>query len=189
MDNHHSSKNQQNTEKAYAFAYEVVGTMVTALVALALVFCFAFRMVSVDGNSMKSTLENEDRLLLVHPYSAPKHGDIVVVARDNNEPLIKRVIACGGDTIVIREGVVILNGSRLDEPYLDKACLLEGKLTPPYDLTTEVTVPAGCYIVMGDNRMDSYDSRYAGIGFVELKDIMGKAIWRIWPTEKFGAVD
>ena len=189
MDNNIPSKKPKNAEKPYAFAYEVVGTMVTALVALALVFCFAFRVVSVDGNSMNTTLENADRLLLVHPYSAPTHGDIVVISRGDKEPLIKRVIACGGDTIVIKEGIVMLNGSPLDEPYLDETCLLEGGLTPPFDLTTEVTVPEGCYVVMGDNRLDSYDSRYAGVGFVELKDIMGKTLWRIWPTDKFGTVD
>ena len=168
-------------KKRCSLAYEIVGTMVTALVFLAIVFCFLFRVVSVEGDSMQPTLLDQERLLITCGYVKPQHSDIVVVSRDDNVPLIKRVIACEGDSVVIRDGVVVINGKELDEPYLDSATLFSGFLD------TEVTVPENCFIVLGDNRGNSHDSR--DIGFVKAKDIMGKVICRIFPIDKLGAVN
>ena len=97
------------------------------------------------------------------------------------EPLIKRVIAVGGDTLSIEDGQVYLNGELLSEPYLNQT-------TPAFELSGTVTVPEGHVFVMGDNRWDSHDSRWNDIGFVEVGDIVGKVFWRIWPLSSFGAV-
>lgn len=183
MEEHTATVKNQEVEKRCAFAYEIVGTMVTALVFLAVVFCFLFRVVSVDGDSMLPTLMDQERLLLTCGYSAPQHGDIVVVSRDEKEPLIKRVIACAGDTIVIRDGVVVLNGTVLDEPYLDSATITDAGI-----FKTEAVVPENCFVVLGDNRENSHDSRAIAVGFVDVKDIMGKIVCRIWPIDKFGSV-
>jgi len=92
--------------------------------------------------------------------------------------LIKRIIAGPNDTIEIAEGVVIVNGSVLEEPYISTATTKDVPLQ---------TVPKGKYFVMGDNRNVSYDSRE--MGFVDEDDIIGKVIFRFLPFNKIGKVD
>ena len=130
---------------------------------------------------MNNTLMNRDRLVLsVLPYT-PERGDIVVVGRDAQEPLVKRVIGVAGDTLEIDEEQhkVRLNGELLDEPYVQYP-------TPAYDMTGEVAVPEGYVFVMGDHRNDSHDSRAADIGLVPVDDIVGWAAFRIWPPQRIG---
>lgn len=164
-------------------AFEWVEAAVFALIAIALVFAFLLRTVGVDGDSMNNTLIDQDKLILSsYPY-IPQRGDIVVINRTDEEPLIKRVIAVAGDTLDIDDesGEVILNGEVLDEPYLD--CK-----TNRAAFSGEVVIPEGCVFVMGDNRPASHDSRYTDIGFVSISDIMGKALLRIAPLSKFGSI-
>ena len=164
--------------------YEWVEAAVFSLVCVALVFAFAFRIVGVDGESMQYMLMDKDRLILTSFFYEPKRGDIVVINRYTQEPLVKRVIAVGGDTLRITDdGRVILNGEELDEPYLDVT-------TPQNGMTEEVTVPAGHVFVMGDNRHNSHDSRAneEGLRFVDVRDIMGKAVFRIWPLSEIGGL-
>lgn len=75
---------------------------------------------------------------------------------------------------------VLLNGDPLDEPYVHYP-------TPAYDMTEAVTVPEGYVIVMGDHRNDSHDSRAADIGLVSVEDIVGRAVFRIWPIGRIGS--
>ncbi len=191
----------EQTEKsspsgAAATLYEWIEAAVVSLVCVALVYCFLFRVVGVDGESMQMTLMDQDRLLLTSGYEQVTRGDIVVISRELKpdvtaadgggrtvmlEPLIKRVIAVEGDTLSIEDGQVYLNGEVLSEPYLNQT-------TPAFELTGTVTVPEGHVFVMGDNRWDSHDSRWNDIGFVEVGDIVGKVFWRIWPLPSFGAV-
>lgn len=176
--------------------YEWIEAAVVSLVCVALVYCFLFRVVGVDGESMQMTLMDQDRLLLTSGYEQVTRGDIVVISRELKqditaadgggrtvmlEPLIKRVIAVEGDTLFIEDGQVYLNGELLSEPYLNQT-------TPAFELSGTVTVPEGHVFVMGDNRWDSHDSRWNDIGFVEVGDIVGKVFWRIWPLSSFGAV-
>ena len=161
--------------------YEWIEAAVVSLVCVSLVFCFLFRVVGVDGESMQTTLMNRDRLLLTSGYEEVTRGDIVVISRGMEEPLIKRIVAAEGDTLSIEDGRVILNGEELPEPYLNQT-------TPAFELEGTVTVPEGHVFVMGDNRWDSHDSRWNDIGFVEVSDIVGKVFWRIWPLASFGTV-
>ena len=132
---------------------------------------------------MVPTLGNGDQLLLSNLDYHPEVGDIVAIRRENGAPLIKRVIALEGDTLYIdsASGKVYRNGKVMNEPYI------VGK-TPSAHMVGEITVPKGKLFVMGDNRENSHDSRYADIGPVAVEDVMGEAVWRILPFSRFGDI-
>ncbi len=164
--------------------YEWIESAVFALVCVTLLFTFVFRIVGVSGRSMLNTLHNGDRLIVFNTGYTPARGDIVIVRRDDEEPIVKRVIGVAGDVVSIDEQTekVYLNGEELDEPYLD--CT-----TPTlYGFTGPYTVPAGTIFVMGDNRPESHDSRAPDIGAVKLDHVMGKAVFRILPLSSFGKI-
>ncbi len=174
----------ETKEKRFAGLYEWVEIITTALIAITLIFTFLFRLVNVDGTSMQGTLNDRERLILsCLPYT-PERGDIVVISRGtDDEPLIKRVIGVAGDTVNVdsTSGKVYLNGKVLDEPYIKvptSAELMKG----------EVTVPEGMVFVMGDNRRagQSLDSRT--FGCIEAERLIGKAVFRISPINRFGGL-
>ncbi len=157
-------------------AFEWTSVLVMAAVAVSLVFQLLFRVVTVSGNSMFATLQNGDKLLLTTLFYTPERGDVVVIRRPGSEdPLIKRVIAVGGDRLFIdnETGQVYLNGTLLDEPYT------YGAVTPAYDTAGEVLVPEGHIFAMGDNRGDSLDSRI--LGTFPVKQVMGEVSFRLLP--------
>ena len=147
-----------------------------------LIYIFCFRTVVVVGGSMYDTLVNGDRLLLVSNllYRNPERGDIIVASKDSfrsGECIIKRVIATEGQLVDIdfETGTVFVDGVAIDEPYLHTPTVNpEGVIFP-------VTVPEGCLFVMGDNRKDSQDSRSPSIGFIDEREILGKAIFLMLP--------
>lgn len=166
-----------------SLAYDIGDTAVFALICIVLLFTFLIRVVGVEGDSMNNTLKTQDRLLLLVAGYTPERGDIVVVDRYTQEPLIKRVIALEGDIIDIDPETheVSVNGEVLDEPYISTQTDLK-------DFSGPQTVPEGMVFVMGDNRTYSKDSRTAEIGFVDASDIVGRAIFRIWPFGSAGAL-
>ncbi len=163
--------------------YDLFDIVIPALLVVSFLFLFFLRTAGVDGDSMNTTLANYDRLLMTNLFYEPQQGDIVIINRFHpgdetvEEPLIKRVIAVAGDTVKVEGEYVTVNGEILDEPYV------HFKNVPRYD---EITVPEGCVFVLGDHRDNSKDSREFGPFRVE--EIMGKAIWRLFPAKDFGDV-
>lgn len=172
-----------DTEKrAVIAAYEWVGAMITALLIPVILFSLFIRIVNVDGTSMNDTLFHNDKLILYCYDSAYECGDIVVIDRHVQEPLIKRVIGVGGDVIEItQDGHVSRNGEILEEPYAVG-------LTDQRGMNRAVTVPEGHLFVLGDNRAVSHDSRSDEVGFVPVSDVVGKAVFRLWPLRTIGGV-
>ena len=159
--------------------FDWVQSLVVALLICVLVFTFALRVVCVSGTSMLDTLHNDDRIVISNLFYTPKQGDIVVLRKlsFSTEPIVKRVIALGGQTVNIdlEKGVVYVDGEALDEPYI---------LEPTrrrIDFEDETLVPEGCVFVMGDNRNGSTDSRDLRIGCVDERLIMGKALFLLIP--------
>ncbi|MFQ8599740.1 MAG: signal peptidase I [Oscillospiraceae bacterium] len=167
--------------------YEWVESLVYSLVVVVLLFTFVFRIVGVDGNSMLPTLHNEDRVILTNLFYEPKQGDIVVVTQPNerNEPIIKRIIATGGQEVNIdfQKHEVYVDGELLQEDYI----LAPTRLS--YDVKFPVTVPEGKVFVMGDNRNDSWDSRSTGVGFIDERYILGEAVFRVFPFNSLGLLN
>jgi len=168
-------------------AYEWLQILIVALVTIILVFTFVGRIIGVDGSSMYPTLHHGDMLLLQSVGYEPKQGDVVVLTkafRDVDGPIVKRVIAVGGQTVDIDydAGTVAVDGQVLDEPYIHEAMLC-----PTYENQTHIEVPEGSIFVMGDNRNNSTDSRDTRVGCVDERDIMGAAVLRVLPFGKIGA--
>lgn len=176
-----------------AAIFEYVETFCCALAVMLLLFMFVFRFVTVDGTSMSETLAHEDRLIISNMFYTPQTGDIVVINRTSDaKPLIKRVIATGGQTVKIdfENWQVWVDGVLLDETYVTlrtDASMRTGAFTDKYTENgiCEFVVDDGCIFVMGDNRNNSLDSRY--YGFFEYHEIVGRVVLRLSP--RFGTVE
>lgn len=159
--------------------YSWIDSLVFAIILILLVFMFAFRVVGVDGDSMNPTLQSGDWLAVKSVNTTIQRGDIVVVTQPNerNEPLIKRVIAVGGDTLDINfsRGEVIVNGVVQNEPYIAHPTYNSGDFNGP------IQIPEGYVFVMGDNRNESWDSRFDAIGLIDERYVLGVAELRIYP--------
>ena len=171
-------------EKERSTAEEIKDWVVSIVVAVALAMfirTFIVELYVVDGPSMRPTLESEQRLVVnkfIYRFHPPEKGDVLVFQypRDPSRDFIKRVIAVPGDTIEIREGRVLVNDQLLTEDYI-----LE-KTRSEYPKST---VPEGRIFVMGDNRNNSEDSRFADVGFVPYDLIKGKAMLVFWPISAY----
>ncbi len=175
-----------NKKQDKSDALDWLQCIVTALLVCVLVFVFAVRTVSVSGSSMESTLSSGQRVVISNLFYTPKQGDIVVFRKDTykQDALIKRVIAVAGQTVDIdfEKGIVYVDGAALEEDYVNTPTNLA------LDFDGEVTVPEGCVFLMGDNRNHSNDSRDDRIGCVDVRYILGKAVWRITPLSAFGTI-
>ena len=152
------------------------------LAIIMVVFLLLFRMVIVSGSSMYATLWDGDWILLISGtfYQDPEYGDIIVACKDSfndGEPIIKRVIATEGQTVDIDfdAGIVYVDGIALDEPYTyTHTNYAEG-------MTFPLVVEDGCVFALGDNRNNSRDSRDPDIGQIDRREILGKAIYLVFP--------
>lgn len=177
---------EQTQRERNMAALEWFDSVVFALAAVLLILLFLFRTVQVDGTSMIPTLQNGDQLIALSAFYEPAREDIVVVDGyiDFGAPIVKRVIGVEGDVIDIdfATGDVFVNGKRLDEPYIS------APTTRKFDVDFPVTVPEGHLFLMGDNRPGSKDSRDSEIGMIDKRDVLGKAILRLAPLNKFGGI-
>jgi signal peptidase I len=176
------------TSTASSLLREVFEVVVLAVI-LYFGISFAVQAVHVEGLSMYATLDDNDYLIAnkidyrLHP---PQRGDIIILRppTDNSKDFIKRVIALPGEKLLIRDGVVYINGRKLDEPYLPEAWTTLNNW--PANGADGMVIPQNEYFVMGDNRNRSQDSRI--FGPISRDRIDGKAWFRIWPLSSFGDI-
>ena len=162
-------------------------------IALSAVLAFGIRSFVAEARyipsgSMLPTLQINDRLIIdkiSYNFRNPERGDIIVFsptdalkAQNFKDAFIKRLIGLPGDKVEVKEGRVYVNDQPLKENYIEDK--------PNYNFGP-VTVPPNQYLVLGDNRNNSYDSHYWG--FVPRDHIIGRAVVRFWPLNRVGELD
>ena len=159
--------------------------LIVVIIIILFLMIYVVSITQVVGSSMSSTLENGDVLILnkfKYRFTDIKRGDIISLEYADTKYLIKRVIGLPGDNISIKNNNLYLNGELYVENYLD-----EGLVYDDFDLSDlgYETIPDDMYLVLGDNREDSLDSRE--IGLISKDEVIGKVSFRIWPLNKRAA--
>lgn len=195
------TKDKLEKEPLIHSVYDFAEMLVLAVIVVFLIFMTLVRPCRVDGTSMNNTLEDGEMLLISNLFYTPSAGDIVVFHQTSeidmrfNEPIVKRIIAVGGQYVKINTElgkVYVSNDDSFseDEALKEDYIYLEGGYwRDDFDISEKVVeIPEGSVFVMGDNRNNSADSRYFIIGNVDCRRILGKVILRLMPLDKFGTV-
>lgn len=165
----------------------IIEIAIVLMMAFVLVYFIGMR-TSVVGQSMSETLENGDQILVnrfMYKVIGPKANDVIVFLPNGNEKshyYVKRVIGVPGDTVQIKNGRIYVNGTEFTEK-VDVAAIEDAGLA-----ADAVTLGDDEYFVLGDNRNNSEDSRYANIGNIKREYIIGKAWFVISTGDRFGFI-
>ena len=159
---------------------------ILTMVVVIFIIMYVATVQQIIGTSMESKYKDQDIVILNklhYRFFKIKRFDVVSLKYDGSKYLIKRVIGLPGDNIEYKNNKLFINGKKIEEYFLDKETNTED-----FSLTTlgYEKIPKDMYLVLGDNRENSLDSRE--IGLVKRKDILGKIKLRIWPINKFGLV-
>lgn len=181
---------QNNKNRRFArIALEWAEELVIAIVIIAVACTFLFRIITVTGTSMVPNYNDGDRVMVSGLSFNIDQGDVVVIVNVLNEPIIKRVIATEGQVVDFDydTGSVLVDGEVVDETQFG---LENGVTDYPYTsfelLEFPQTVKPGCVFVLGDNRSVSEDSRYKVVGMIDKRNILGKAVFNLFPFNKIG---
>ena len=175
-----AERKRYRRQKAYNKALRGTVYVLTIVAAVSvLIATLILPVLQIEGTSMEPTLSNGDIVLLAKTTRF-EHGDLCAFTW-NNKLLVKRVIGLPGDWIEIdTDGIVYLNGDKLEEPYVEQKALGECDLEFPFQVSQEQ------YFVIGDMRDSSIDSRNTVIGCIPKDQIVGKVFFRVWPFKKIG---
>ena len=191
-------------QKRGSFLRELPILFIVALAVAIVLKTFVVQAFFIPSGSMEPTLEPGDRVLVQKVVYGPDRGDIIVfsdpqgrpgpdrgivggfvhwlsstlgIERPEHEDFIKRVIGLPGETVELRDGRLFVEGALIHEPYLKGA--VDTRDYGP------VRVPKGSLFVLGDNRLNSNDSRF-GLGFVPVDKVVGRAFAIVWPPSRAG---
>ena len=171
---------------------DIIDSVLSSVFVVLVIFTFVFSIARVEGRSMLETLQPEDRLVVSQLFYTPEDGDVIIINSSTiGKKIVKRVIATEGQTLEITNGQVFVDGAELEEDYLSERNV--GNTWTFSNAGSElisdgekITVPAGFTFVMGDNRVESKDSRM--IGMVDNEEIVGKVVFRLYPLSALGFI-
>lgn len=179
------NKSQKGIKK---FLFDWILPIGIAVVIALLIREFLFFQIEVPTSSMYPTIRDQEKFMTKRVYNPEKleRGDIIVFeSKEMNDTLVKRLIGLPNDHIVIKDGIVSINGEVLDEDYVKYPS--NDKINKMTDGTFDV--PEGKYFFLGDNRADSADARYWKNHYIDGSDIKSKVLFRTFPLDKFGKVE
>ena len=179
MEERERRRNRHGFRRIILGIFFLLASAAALAVLVTMLWLPAFR---ISGESMSPALQAGD-VVVTAKADSPAPGDVVSLYHDNIL-LVKRIIACSGDWVDIKEnGDVLVDGVQLDEPYAIGRDLVE------YDSNKfPLQVDEGCFFLLGDNRAESVDSRSDLIGCVAAGRIEGRVLFRIWPLNRIGRV-
>jgi len=156
-----------------------VAVGVALIAVLVLVRIFVAEPFRIPSESMEPTLKPGDQALVVKRAGhTPRRGELVAFhSPRGGEILLKRVVAVAGDTVGLEDGVLVVNGRQVDEPFVNHTAIDSVYFGP-------VRVKPGTFFAMGDNRANSEDSR--DFGAIRQSSIIGRAVARVWPPSRWG---
>ena len=179
--------NQTDEESGLKLYTKIVAIILFAMVFARIINAYIVQETIVNGSSMNPTLESSDKVLIdkiIYKINKLNRYDIVVFDYHHSSVYVKRIIGLPGERITIRKGRVYVNGKILkDDPRIKDTMHYAGIARDGVELGKDE------YFVLGDNRNNSYDSRYEEVGVVNKSSMIGKVWIRIFPILKFGAVN
>lgn len=184
-----NDEEKDNKNNKYSFIKELIIDVIIIIALVTIIPRYVIQRTIVSGTSMEETLHNGDNLLVEkvsYRFGNPKRFDVVVFyphGKESGEYYIKRVIGLPGETIQMIDDTIYIDGEILEEDYGKDPIHYQGIAAEP------LTLGDNEYFMVGDNREDSFDSRYEEIGPIDRKLIAGRAMIRIWPLNVFGDFD
>lgn len=167
---------------------------IITIVIMILIFTFVIAFQPIAGNSMFPTLEEGNVVLLSRLSS--RFGDFerneIVSLKSDGKSFVKRIIGLPGESVDYLNGVLYINDEGFDETFLSDDIVTSNFLFEDIcskEECPEGVIPDDMYLVLGDNRPESEDSRTTTFGLVEKKQIQGKVFFRVWPIQDFGNVN
>ena len=172
-----------NYKRRYIKVFKsTVYTLVVVAAFAVLVATLWMPVLQIYGSSMTPTID-EGQIVVSVKGKDFEQGDLVAFYI-GNKLLVKRVIACPSDYVLVDEnGTVFVNGTELYEPYVTEKAFGECDIEYPYQ------VPDSKYFLMGDHRETSIDSRTSAVGCISEEQIVGKIVFRVWPLPEFGVLE
>lgn len=191
MENIAEKEKKLAKEKEQSSVKEMISWLITiafAVVAALFIKNYVIVNANIPSGSMENTIMTGDRLFgnrLAYYMKSPERGDIIIFKNpdDETENYIKRVIGLPGETVEIRDAKIYINGSQnpLEETYIKEEWTVA---TGPY----VYTIPENSYLVLGDNRNNSWDARDWENTYVSKDKILGKAVFRYYPLREAGSL-
>lgn len=171
------------------FLKDFAGYIITALVII-LVFTFIVSLQPIAGNSMSPTLEEGQVVIVTKLFNNYTRNDVVVLKLDSKY-YVKRIIGLPGERIDYLNGILKIDNMAFKEQFLDESVVTSNFLFEdvcPTWKCPDGVIPDNMYLVLGDNRPESLDSRDPSFGLIEKKNIKGRVIFKIWPINNLGSI-
>ncbi len=189
MEREERLQNLSSGEKKMRELFGWIAYIVVLVCAVHLTVTYVGQRTVVAGDSMLNTLHDKDQLIIdkvSYRFRDPERYEIIVFPYRYAEETfyIKRIIGLPGETVLIKDGYVYINGKKLEESFGREMIHAEkyGQAAEP------ITLGLDEYFVLGDNRNESADSRETSVGILNREELIGRACFRIWPLESFGSL-